>query len=189
MASKKDMRRPDLGNWPLCPSLLPSRAQQLTERPTAAIPYQEPIAKDAGPDISSTMSQTLPMAAIFLRNKYIGWYELPHPPTIQPAARARPRQGAIEPGMGPGHAKGFDIREQSALLIQIIIQRAAVVFSIQNWLGESEYNQTAAGTPGYFAVGMALMSLVVTYLPMFLPPPPGSQGLPTGTEAAAPAAA
>ncbi|CAN8100275.1 unnamed protein product [Discula destructiva] len=116
MASKKDMRRPDL-----------------------VIPYQEPIAKDSGPDVSSTMSQTLPMAAIFLRNKYIGW--------------------------------------------------AAVVFSIQNWLGESEYNKTNSSTPGYFSVGMALMSLVVTYLPMFLPPPPGSRGLPTGTEAAAPVAA
>lgn len=39
------------------------------------IPYQDPIAKDSGPDVSSTMSQTLPMAAIFLRNRYIGWYE------------------------------------------------------------------------------------------------------------------
>lgn len=62
-----------------------------------------------------------------------------------------------------------------------------MVFSIQNWLGESEYNKTNASSPGYFSVGMSLMSLVVTYLPMFLPPPPGSQRAPTGTEAAAPA--
>lgn len=50
------------------------------------IPYQEPIAKDNGPDVSSTMSQTLPMAAIFLRNKYMGWYELPLsiPPAVPP---------------------------------------------------------------------------------------------------------
>lgn len=61
-----------------------------------------------------------------------------------------------------------------------------MVFSIQNWLGESEYNKTNSSTPGYFSVGMALMSLVVTYLPMFLPPPPGSQNMATGTEAAAP---
>lgn len=38
------------------------------------IPYQEPMAKTDGPDMSSTMSQTLPMAAIFMRNRYIGWY-------------------------------------------------------------------------------------------------------------------
>ncbi|PSR83814.1 hypothetical protein BD289DRAFT_461164 [Coniella lustricola] len=114
MASKKDMRRPDL-----------------------VIPYQEPVAKSDSADMGSTLSQTLPMAAIFMRNRYMGW--------------------------------------------------AAVVFSIQNWLGESEYSKSSSSSPGYFSVGMALMSLVVTYLPMFLPPPPGSQGLPTGTEAAPPA--
>lgn len=41
------------------------------------IPYQEPIVKSDGPDVSSTMSQTLPMAAIFMRNRYIGWYDAP----------------------------------------------------------------------------------------------------------------
>lgn len=35
------------------------------------------MAKTDGPDVSSTMSQTLPMAAIFMRNRYIGWYEQP----------------------------------------------------------------------------------------------------------------
>lgn len=38
------------------------------------IPYQEPVSKSDGPDVSSTMSQTLPMAAIFMRNRYVGWY-------------------------------------------------------------------------------------------------------------------
>ncbi|KAK7734679.1 hypothetical protein SLS53_007782 [Cytospora paraplurivora] len=113
MASKKDMRRADL-----------------------VIPYQEPLSKPDTPEIGSTISQTLPMGAIFLRNRYIGW--------------------------------------------------AAVVFSVQNWLGESEDNQKNSSTPGYFAVGMSLMSLIVTYLPIFLPPPPGTQGAATGTEAAAP---
>ncbi|ROW10396.1 hypothetical protein VMCG_01795 [Cytospora schulzeri] len=113
MASKKDMRRPDL-----------------------VIPYQEPMTKSDAPELSSTLSQTLPMAAIFMRNRYIGW--------------------------------------------------AAVVFSIQNWLGESEDNQKNASTPGYFSVGMSLMSLIVTYLPMFLPPAPGTQRAATGTEAAPP---
>lgn len=151
------------------------------------IPYQDPIAKDAGPDMSSTMSQTLPMAAIFLRNKYIGWYELSHPNhNHSTAGPMSPKRSSCSESKRTTQAnKG---RGQIGLLTHFT-HRAAVVFSIQNWLGESEYNKTSAGTPGYFAVGMALMSLVVTYLPMFLPPPPGSQGLPTGTEAAAPAAA
>jgi hypothetical protein len=33
--------------------------------------------------------------------------------------------------------------------------RAAVVFSIQSWLGESEETKRKASTPGYFSVGMA----------------------------------
>jgi hypothetical protein len=50
MASKKDMRRADL-----------------------IVPYAEPEkSKDEG-DMSSTLSSTLPMAAIFTRNKMIGW--------------------------------------------------------------------------------------------------------------------
>ncbi|KAJ1335658.1 PAT complex subunit Asterix [Microdochium nivale] len=53
-AVKKDMRRPDL-----------------------VVPYQAP-AKSAGDqaDFSSTISSTLPMAAIFTRNKYLGWASL-----------------------------------------------------------------------------------------------------------------
>jgi hypothetical protein len=45
------------------------------------------------------------MAAIFMRNKYVGW--------------------------------------------------AAVVFSIQSWLGESEETKKSSSTPGYFNVGMS----------------------------------
>ncbi|KAI2605149.1 uncharacterized protein GGS25DRAFT_534130 [Hypoxylon fragiforme] len=114
MATKRDMRRPDL-----------------------VVPYQEPAPKGDGAEISSTLSSTLPMAAIFTRNRYIGW--------------------------------------------------ASVVLSIQNWLGESEEtSKSSSSTPGYFTVGMSLMALAVTYLPMFLPPTPGQRA--TGTEAPAPAA-
>ncbi|KAF2220371.1 hypothetical protein BDZ85DRAFT_267653 [Elsinoe ampelina] len=49
MSGKKDMRRPDL-----------------------VVPYIEPATKESN-DISSTMTSTLPMAAIFTRNKIIGW--------------------------------------------------------------------------------------------------------------------
>lgn len=40
---------------------------------TAVIPYQEPAAKGDNSEFSSTVSSTLPMAAIFMRNRYIGW--------------------------------------------------------------------------------------------------------------------
>ncbi|TVY53910.1 hypothetical protein LCER1_G002976 [Lachnellula cervina] len=49
MSTKKDMKRADL-----------------------IIPYQIPTAKEGG-DISATLGSTLPMAAMFTRNKFIGW--------------------------------------------------------------------------------------------------------------------
>ncbi|PKK41210.1 hypothetical protein CI102_13515 [Trichoderma harzianum] len=48
--STKDMRRADL-----------------------IVPYQEPVVKGEVTDFSSTMSSTLPMAAMFMRNKFVGW--------------------------------------------------------------------------------------------------------------------
>lgn len=116
VSNKKDLRRPDL-----------------------IVPYQEPAAKAGeNAEFGSTVSSTLPMAAIFTRNKYIGWI--------------------------------------------------SVVFSIQNWLGESEDTTKSSSTPGYFTVGMSLMALLVTYLPMFLPQPSSPSGG-TTTGAPAPAAA
>ncbi|KAH6630377.1 hypothetical protein B0J18DRAFT_100248 [Chaetomium sp. MPI-SDFR-AT-0129] len=106
-------------------------------QPDLIIPYQEPAAKGDNVEFQSTISSTLPMAAIFLRNKYIGW--------------------------------------------------AAVVFSIQSWLGESEETKKSSSTPGYFNVGMSLVSLIVTYLPIFLPQPGAKQGSPTGVPAPLPA--
>ncbi|KAK1641371.1 hypothetical protein BDP81DRAFT_390638 [Colletotrichum phormii] len=113
MASKRDMRRPDL-----------------------IVPYQEPKAKGDSTELSSTLSSTLPMAAMLTRNKFIGW--------------------------------------------------ASVVFSIQTWLGESEETKKSSATPGYFSVGMSVMALAVSYLPLFLPPPAQRGGAATGTGPAAP---
>ncbi|KAK4156998.1 protein Asterix [Chaetomidium leptoderma] len=106
-------------------------------QPELIIPYQEPAAKGDNVEFQSTISSTLPMAAIFMRNKYIGW--------------------------------------------------TAVVFSIQSWLGESEETKKSSSTPGYFNVGMAAMSLIVTYLPLFLPQAGTQQGSATGAPAPAPA--
>jgi hypothetical protein len=53
------------------------RACALTSTATTVIPYQEPPAKGDNVEFQSTLSSTLPMAAIFMRNKYIGWYAQP----------------------------------------------------------------------------------------------------------------
>ncbi|KND87383.1 Uncharacterized protein TOPH_08001 [Tolypocladium ophioglossoides CBS 100239] len=110
MAPSKDMRRPDL-----------------------IVPYQEPAASADKPEFSSTLSSTMPMVAMFTRNKFVGW--------------------------------------------------AAVVFSIQSWLGESQEAKNS-GTPGYFSVLMSVAALAVSYMPLFLPPKAVPAG--SGTQAPAP---
>ncbi|KAG7291774.1 hypothetical protein NEMBOFW57_001794 [Staphylotrichum longicolle] len=114
-----------------------SKQEKDMRQPDLIIPYQEPVAKGDNVEFQSTLSSTLPMAAIFMRNKYIGW--------------------------------------------------AAVVFSLQSWLGESEETKKSNSTPGYFNVGMSLMSLAVTYLPLFLPQAGGPKGSATGAPPPAPA--
>lgn len=145
MAPGKDMRRPDLSEW--LPSAVACRpvstrgnrermGQLLTvERRCAVVPYQEPTGSSDKADFSSTISSTMPMAAMFTRNKYVGWYGLARP-------TAFPQKW------------GLTSR-----------RRAAVVFSIQTWLGEGEEARKASSTPGYFSV---LMSS--TCPPMFLAP-------------------
>ncbi|PVI06556.1 hypothetical protein DM02DRAFT_649678 [Periconia macrospinosa] len=59
----------------------------------------------------------------------------------------------------------------------------AVVFAIQSWLAESPEQSKNSATPAYFSVGMSLMSLLVGYVPLFLPPQPVRAGTGSGTEA------
>lgn len=74
----EDMRRPDLSET-LIPTLRSHVGDSVADRPanmlhhTAVIPYQEPPAKGDSVEFQSTLSSTLPMAAIFMRNRYIGW--------------------------------------------------------------------------------------------------------------------
>lgn len=42
---------------------------------------------------------------------------------------------------------------------------AAVVFSLQNWLGETPEQARKAGTPAYLSVGMSLMAVLVASSP------------------------
>ncbi|KAG5980327.1 hypothetical protein E4U55_004151 [Claviceps digitariae] len=102
-------------------------------RPDLIVPYQEPDSATDKPEFASTISSTLPMAAMFTRNRYIGW--------------------------------------------------AAVVFAIQNWLGESHHAKSAS-TPGIFSVLMSVMALGVTYMPLFIPPADSAGS--SGTEAPPP---
>lgn len=47
----------------------------------SVIPYQEPSAKAESAELGSSLSSTLPMAAMFMRNKMVGWYvQLRTPP-------------------------------------------------------------------------------------------------------------
>ncbi|KAF9888422.1 hypothetical protein FE257_008700 [Aspergillus nanangensis] len=113
MASKqKDMRRLDL-----------------------AIPYVDPPKNKDDADMSGAMSSTMPMAAMFTRNRMIGW--------------------------------------------------VSFVFSLQSWLGESPEQKKNASTPAYMSVLMSLMALVVTYFPIFMPPPAG-QSNPVATPSPSP---
>lgn len=102
------------------------------------VPYMPPEKEKDGQDVSSTMASTLPMAAIFTRNKMIGW--------------------------------------------------TAVIFAIQSWLSETPASKSSASTPAIFSVGMALLSLGVGYLPLFLPPSGAKQGA-AGSGTGAPPAA
>lgn len=47
-------------------------------------------------------------------------------------------------------------------LIFVRWHRAAVVFSVQSWLGESEETKKSTSTPGYFSVGMSRTISVIT---------------------------
>lgn len=51
------------------------------------------------------------------------------------------------------------ISEDKRLMFLSTKFRAAVVFSMQSWLGESEDAKNNSSTPGYFGVGMSSKSL------------------------------
>lgn len=72
-------------------------ACELTWTATVVIPYQEPVAKGDNVEFQSTLSSTLPMAAIFMRNKYIGWYAQTrsHADATIPLSAASPTRACI----------------------------------------------------------------------------------------------
>lgn len=169
MASKKDLRRPDLG------TLAPDAHGHLI--PSNDASYGLPLLTPINPQSSPTRSP-------WPRAKAPTWPRPCRKPSLwPPSLRAT---DTLDGTSCPPPTK----REKTygtPVKLTTCPDRTAVVVAVQNWLGESEENQKNSSTPGYFSVGMSLMSLAVTYLPMFLPPPPGgAQKTPTGTEAAPP---
>ncbi|KAI6247257.1 hypothetical protein HI914_04262 [Erysiphe necator] len=45
----------------------------MAKRTDLIIPYQLPVVKESSSDFSGTLGNTLPMAAMFTRNKFVGW--------------------------------------------------------------------------------------------------------------------
>jgi len=40
---------------------------------TIVVPYMEPALKNDNVEFQSTLASTLPMAAVFMRNRFLGW--------------------------------------------------------------------------------------------------------------------
>ncbi|KAA8909331.1 hypothetical protein FN846DRAFT_625165 [Sphaerosporella brunnea] len=117
-------------------SAAPQKHLKDQRRADLIVPYAEPEAKASENNVGETFSTALPMAAMFTRNRMVGW--------------------------------------------------GAVIFSLQNWLNESPADLAAGKQPAYFAMAMAFMSLLITYMPVFFPTPDRAT---TGTGPAAPAPA
>ena len=91
MATKRDMRRPDLSESMDAPRAAPP-PRHLANATSTVIPYQEPKVKDNS-EFSSTLSSTLPMAVMLTRNRFIGWYD-PRIPDEDAASRPQTRMAA-----------------------------------------------------------------------------------------------
>ncbi|ERS98218.1 uncharacterized protein SPSK_06666 [Sporothrix schenckii 1099-18] len=90
------------------------------------------------------------------------------------------RLNLVVPYQAPAPAKdATDITSSMSSVLPMVammtrnrfIGWGSVGFSVLSWLGESEETRQNSSAPGYFSVGMSLMAVVVTYLPMLLPPP------------------
>ncbi|EFW18468.1 conserved hypothetical protein [Coccidioides posadasii str. Silveira] len=97
-------------------------------------------------DMASALSSTLPMAAMFTRSRMIGW-------CVNTPPCAHLTHG-----------------------LQHMLYRTSVVFSLQNWMAESPEQKKNSSTPGYLSVIMSVMAVIVTYVPLFLPPQAGRPG-------------
>ncbi|KAL2370209.1 hypothetical protein RJZ57_005352 [Blastomyces gilchristii] len=121
MATKKDMRRPEL-----------------------AVPYVEPPAKASDASDISIRFMTAPSSYL--------------PPALCAA-------------VSPINISGTPFANEKLTARIRMIAWAAVTFSLQNWMAETPEQQKKSATPAYMGVIMAFLSVIVTYMPMFLPTP------------------
>ncbi|KAK2858507.1 hypothetical protein FQN49_004668 [Arthroderma sp. PD_2] len=143
-------------------------AQRDMRRADLVVPYEAPPVKKADGDISGTIASTMPMAAMFTRNRLIGWYVLTNVgiSTRLPSILERNSEFLILPVSI--YRPELRVLVVSSLLISF---RSSLVFTLQAWLAESPDQKKASSTPAYMSVFMSAMAVVVTYMPLFLPPP------------------
>lgn len=92
-------------------------------------------------------------------------------PYSHPVSRARREKGRqrvqLDPVVDTAHGRHLYAQplrrmvraalppQQNPQRLTCTSRRASVVYSVQNWLGESEESQKSSGMPGYFGVGMS----------------------------------
>ncbi|OIW31392.1 hypothetical protein CONLIGDRAFT_643370 [Coniochaeta ligniaria NRRL 30616] len=119
-------------------------------RPDLIIPYQEPAASGDSSDFSSTLSSTLPMAAIFMRNRYIGWAAFVFSVQSWLGESEESKKNSSTPGYFSVGMSRRDLGGRGTIEERLLMRTAEIV-----------------------------MSLAVTYLPFFLPPVPAPGGTAT----------
>jgi len=134
-----DAAHPTIDRLAPQPYIMSSKNAKDQRRPDLIIPYAPSQNESASEtDIAGTLSTALPMAAMFTRNKMMGW--------------------------------------------------AAVIFAVQSWLNETPGSSSfdKGKQPAIFSLGMAFMSLGITYMPMFMPVPGQQRVDASGTGPAGP---
>jgi len=170
------------------------------------VPYQEPAAAGDKPEFASTLASTMPMAAMFTRNKFVGWCVAPFL-RLEASPRADADTGAAS-NPAPGHRiesyngcrkdTGFANEPPSAGPPSSSPSRATsarartprrprarrATFPSSCPVRRLHPKSALAMQASAVLISDAVMALAVTYLPLFLPPRPGMPG--SATEAPAP---
>ncbi|KAJ5377751.1 uncharacterized protein N7496_005160, partial [Penicillium cataractarum] len=168
MASNKDMRRADL-----------------------AIPYVDPPKSANDADMSSTMSSTMPMAAMFMRNRMIGWYVASFkwlvPDLANHASLGSPSSFPSRPGSPSPPSRRRLLLPQLTCRSSCPVRANQSCSTIDDGAGRCTYiHYHTLSLPTHQSSDRSLQ----TYFPMFLPPqvakgtaatPPGSFALALST--------
>ncbi len=228
----KDMRRPDLSESSV-PHAPPARRTGDTAAPiewrpalrgpdlrlclpsadmlqNTVVPYQEPAAAGDKPEFASTLASTMPMAAMFTRNKFVGWCVAPFVCLEASPRRMRTPESPRIPRREIASNHTMAVARTRVLLTshplqgrrrllhpelprrerrrQEGLEHAGLLFHPHVRYVASVPKPRAHSASVIQASAVlttnAVMALAVTYLPLFLPPRPGMPG--SATEAPAP---